>query len=53
MNKTWVSCHYSSVDASYFTYRHLATLTVLNLIVMVGNVIANGLVIHTTFKCRM
>ena len=52
MNKTWVSCHSSSIDASYFTYRHLATLSVLNLIVMVGNVIANGLVIHILIKTK-
>ena len=42
MNKTSVSCYSRSIDASYFTYRDLAALTVLNLIVMVGNVIANG-----------
>ena len=32
--------------------RHLAALTVLNLIVMVGNVIANGLVIHILIKTK-
>ena len=52
MNKTSVSCYSHSIDASYFTYRHLAALTVLNLIVMVGNVIANGLVIHILIKTK-
>ena len=52
MNKTSVSCHIAEVAFSYFNSRQLVTLVVINLLLMVGNVIANALVIYILIKTK-
>ena len=53
MNKTsTVYCQFDTIHASYLTYSQLAVLTVINLIVMVGNVTTNSLVIFVLIKTK-
>ena len=52
MNKTLVYCDILRIDASYFMAWQSITLTVINLIIMVGNIIANSLVIYILIKTK-
>ena len=52
MNKTSVYCDILRIDASYFTAWQIVTLTVLNVIIMVGNIIANSLVTYILIKTK-
>ena len=52
MNKTLGFCFSYSINVTYLTYSHLVILTVINVIVMVGNVILNTLVIYVLTKTK-
>ena len=52
MNKTLGFCFSYSINVTYLTYSHLVILTVINVIVMVGNVILNTLVIYLLTKTK-
>lgn len=52
MNKTLVYCDILRIDASYFMTWQSITLTVINVIIMVGNIIANSLVIYILIKTK-
>ena len=51
MNESSVLC-YSHIRVSYLTSRQLITITIINLIAMLGNVTANALVIHILIKTK-
>lgn len=50
MNKTLVSCHTSVFDVSLLTSRQLIIITIVNMILMSSNVIANAVVIYILIK---
>ena len=51
-NKTSVNCYKDKLDASFLNSRQQATLTVVTLFTVRGNVIANPLVICIVIKTR-
>ena len=51
MNKT-VLCFSYGINVTYLTLTHLVILTVINVIIMVGNVILNTLVIYILTKAN-
>ena len=50
MNQTLDFCFSYSINVTYLTLSHLVILTVINVIVMVGNVVLNTLVIYILTK---
>ena len=52
MNKTSLFCYGIGIDFSYLNSKYLAALTVINLIVMVGNVSANAVVMYVLIKTK-
>lgn len=50
MNQTLGFCFSYSINVTYLTLSHLVILTVINVIVMVGNVVLNTLVIYILTK---
>ena len=52
MNKTLVYCDILRIDASYLTAWPTITLTVINVIIMVGSIIANSLVTYILIKTK-
>ena len=50
MNKTLVSCYTSVFDVSLLTSRQLIIITIVKMIFMSANVIANALVIYILIK---
>ena len=50
MNKTLVSCYTSVFDVSLLTSRQLIIITIVNMILMSSNVIANAVVIYILIK---
>ena len=50
MNQTSLSCYIANMNIDYLNSRQLATLTVINLIIMVANVTGNTLVIYVLIK---
>ena len=52
MNQTLGFCFSYSINVTYLTLSHLVILTVINVIVMVGNVILNTLAIYVLTKTK-
>ena len=52
MNKTVVLCFSYGINVTYLNLTHLVLLTVINVIIMVGNVILNTLVIYILTKTK-
>ena len=52
MNQTLGFCFRYSINVTYLTLSHLVILTVINVILMVGNVILNKLVIYILTKTK-
>ena len=50
MNQTSLTCNAGHMNIDYLNSRQLATLTVINLIIMVVNVTGNTLVIYVLIK---
>ena len=50
MNQTSLTCYTGNMNIDYLNSRQLATLTVINLIIMVANVTGNTLVIYVLIK---
>lgn len=52
MNKTLAYCDIFRIDAFYLTAWQIITLTVINVIIMVGNITANSLVTYVLIKTK-
>ena len=50
MNQTLLTCYTGNMNFEYLNSRQLATLTIINLIIMVANVTGNTLVIYVLIK---
>ena len=50
MNQTSLTCYTGTMNIEYLNSRQLATLTIINLIIMVANVTGNTLVIYVLIK---
>ena len=52
MNRTSVNCYSVVLKVSFITQRQVTVLTVLNLILMVGNALSNALLIFVSIKTK-
>ena len=52
MNKTLAYCDIFRIDAFYLTAWQIITLTVINVIIMIGNITANSLVTYVLIKTK-